>query len=128
MVRRTDDGGARCFHGDERGPQVIVGLTHVEAEVVQADTAALGDRRRVRPDLDEQQLMVRAARGEGGHPNRSLSRLGDDLGPSEHVPVEGGGPLDVAHVEHQVAELAHRHAVAVSVTGAAATCAACPSR
>ena len=66
--------------------------------------------------------------GEGGHPDRSLSRFGDDLGPPEHVPVEGGGPLDVAHVEHQVTELAHRHAVAVSVTGAAAISAACPSR
>ena len=45
------------------------------------------------PDLNEEQLVVRASRGEGRGADGPLSRLGHDLAPAEHVAVELGRAL-----------------------------------
>lgn len=49
-----------------RFSQLLVGLTDLEAEVVHADPAPLGDGRRVGTYLDQEQLMVRPVRREVG--------------------------------------------------------------
>ena len=56
-----------------------------------------------------------AARRERGRTDGLLAGLGEDLAPAEHVAVEGRRPPEVAHVQHQVAELSNRHAFTLPV-------------
>ena len=63
---------------------------------------------------------MRAARRERGRTDGLLAGLGQDLAPAEHVAVEGRRPPEVAHVQHQVAELSNRHALTLPVASACA--------
>src|SRR5262249_46541449 len=90
----------------ERVAQLVVGVADLQADVIQADAAALGDRRRTLADLDEQKLVMGASAREGGGGEGEVA--GHAL-PAEQVAVEGGGALEVAHVEDDVAELLDLH-------------------
>src|SRR6185437_11909346 len=107
-------GGARLAHGGEGRAQVVVAVADVETEVVHPDQAAVRDGRGIRADLDEEELVMRASRGEGGGTDRIRSRLGQDLAPPEHVAVEIRRPAQVTHVQHEVAQFTHRHAPTLS--------------
>ena len=73
--------------------------------MVHADATALWDRLRVGAHVQEQELVVRAARRERRRAHRVLAGFREDLVPTEHVTVERGRPPYVAHVEDEVAEL-----------------------
>src|ERR1700727_1317392 len=74
-----------------RGAQVVVGLTDVEPEVVHPDAPPRRDRRGVRADFDEEQLVMRASRGEAGGADGDLPGSGQDLPPAQYVAVGGHG-------------------------------------
>src|SRR5580700_10096989 len=63
VVAGAHDRGAGLLHGSQRVAQLVVGVAHLEAEVVEADVAALGLWLGVVTDLDEQQLVMRPVRG-----------------------------------------------------------------
>src|SRR4029079_17526854 len=87
----------------------VVGLADLQAEVVQAHMATRRDRRGVRADLDEQQIVMSASRRgierRGGHPGGTAA----DLGEAEDVAVEMPRLLEVADVEHRVPKLLYLH-------------------
>src|SRR5207248_3022059 len=71
------------------------------------DAPAGRDRLGLGADLDQEQLVV----GAPGAEHREAAAGALDLVEAEHVPVEVPGPLQVAYVEDDVAELVHLHLV-----------------
>src|SRR5205807_2183236 len=105
VIGRPADVRAGDGQGSERLAELLVGGPDLEPEVVHADPSSCGDRQRVRPDLDEKKLVMRASRGEHGH----LRRAGSDLLPSQEVSVELPRRVEVADVQHDVAQLLDLH-------------------
>ena len=77
VVARAHDRGAGLGHPLQRLAQLVVGVAHLEAEVVQADPPADRERRGVLADLDEEQLVVGApdgaAKAAAGNPRSGPS-------------------------------------------------------
>src|SRR3989442_5069154 len=87
VMGRADD--ARTRRGDRvtRLAQLIVRLAYLEAEVVEPNAPAARDRCGARSDLDEQQLVMCAARRERrGWEPKPLLRC--DLAPTERLSIE----------------------------------------
>ena len=75
---------------------------------VKTDAAALRDWCRLGTDLDEQELVVRAAGRERG--SRQVQRcVPGDFAPPENVLVKAPRALQVADVQHHMAELFDLH-------------------
>src|SRR5438132_2709351 len=104
VIRHTDDLRARLLELVTRLAQLVVGLADLQSEVIEAEAPSLRQRRGTRADLDEQQLVMRAARGERRrwklHP-----ALGRDLVPAEQLAVETSRSRQILHVQDQVSEL-----------------------
>ena len=83
--------------------------------MVQADVASAGQRLRLLTDLDEQQLVMGPAAAEERDRDAAQRTVvrSFQLLPAEHVSVERGGPLDVAHVEDDVSQLLDLHAASL---------------
>lgn len=76
-------------------------VADLDADVIKADSGTFEGSRRV-AHLDEQEFVVRAPTRERGR--LASKNLSHHLEP-EKIPVEPQGPLQVAHVEHDVAEV-----------------------
>ena len=60
VVGRAHDGDAGVHQPPVRLAQLVVRVTHLQADVVEPEPPAGGDGRRVRTHLDQQQFVVGA--------------------------------------------------------------------
>jgi len=109
VVRRADEAGARRDQLIPGLPQLGVGFSDLESEVVHADPAALGDWRRVLPHLDQEQLVMGPPGGKRRSGKTDLFARDRDLLPAQQVAIEMPRAIEIADVEDQVAELLDVH-------------------
>src|SRR5258708_1354579 len=107
VIRRTDEAGAGRLQLVSCLPQLGVGFSDLESEVIHPDPAALRDRRRVLPDLDQKQLVMRPPGREGRGRETDLFARDRDLLPAQHVAIETPRASEIANGEDQVTELLH---------------------
>jgi hypothetical protein len=105
VIGGADDADPGLEQPIARLSKLIVGLADLEPEVVQAHPWRRRDRCRPLTDLEQEELVMRPARGEHG---ADLAEAGDLL-PPQDVLVEVTGPLQVPHVQHDVSELLDLH-------------------
>src|ERR1700686_84875 len=111
VIARTHDGHARLLDVLHRIAQLVVAVADLEPEVVEPDVPPLRQRLGVLPDLDEQQLVMRAPAAEQSDRKPTKRSFGRRLQllPAEYVSVEGCGALDIAHIEDEVPQLLDFH-------------------
>jgi len=111
VIRGTDEPGARRHQLVSRLPQLAVGVSDLEPEVIHPDPTALGDWRRVLPHLDQEQLVMRPPGREGRRRETDLFARDRDLLPAEQVAIETPRAFEIANVEDEVAKLLDLHDV-----------------
>src|ERR1700736_5870645 len=117
VVARAHNAHARRLNVLDRVAQLVVAVADLEPEVIQPDMPSFWERLGILAHLDEQQLVVSAPAAEQRNRKATkwclVRRL--QLVPAEHVAVEGGGPLDIAHIQHEVSEFLHFHSICTPV-------------
>ena len=111
VIRRADQTGARGDQLISGLAQLVIGFPDLEAEVIHPDPAALGNRRRVLPHLDQEQLVMRPPGRKGRSGKSNLFAWDGDLLPAQQVTIEMPRAIEIANVEDEVAELLHFHDV-----------------
>ena len=98
--------------------ELVVGVPHLQAEVVEPEATAAGHGGGVRrpTSISSSSWWVRPeVKAAAGIPSVDRER---HL-PAEHVAVERGRPLEVPHVEHQVPQFLHLHLVLLVLAASA---------
>jgi acyl-CoA thioester hydrolase len=111
VIRRADETGTRRDQLVPGLAQLGVGFPDLEPEVVHPDPAALRDRHRVLPHLDQEQLVMRPPRRKGRGRETNLFAGDRDLLPAQQVAIKMPRAIEISNVEDEMAELLHLHAV-----------------